>query len=137
MARVNERGSIVEFVIVGGIMALLLVGGAYFVRHTLMPADQSTGSTAAQDDDESASSDETADNTAGEQSTDAPAQQDTSVTDAESSSDESATSTGSDQSPDSLPQTGPTESIVTGLLLGCLVAAVAAYKRSRGLSISL
>lgn len=33
MARTNQGGSIVSFIVVGGVLTLLLVGGAYWVHH--------------------------------------------------------------------------------------------------------
>lgn len=35
MARLSERGSVVSFIVVGAVLAALLMGGVYFVKHQL------------------------------------------------------------------------------------------------------
>ena len=58
MVRTNQGGSILNFAIIGVVMALLLVGGAYFVRHNLSAvADEVPGVV----DDGSTSEEETTD----------------------------------------------------------------------------
>lgn len=129
MARIGQRGSILGFIIVGGIMALLLVGGAYLVRNTLVMNSETTQSpatdTAKDDATEQPSSGAGGESTDEEVALPGPA-------DSGDSQSEQKT-----EAPADLPQTGPAGTLLTGILLGGLVAATLAYKRSRSSLFSL
>ena len=139
--RARERGSILEFVIVGAVMALLLIGGVYAIRHMLAPSAQGTDSTTSESDaDLAPSSDETpdVDDTKEDDSTVQNSEDDATTdetTESESSTSETAAEDG--QTPSDLPQTGPAQSLLAGFLLSSMVAVAIAYKRSRDLFSSL
>ena len=136
MARINQRGSILEFIIIGSMMALLLVGGAYFVRRTLMSADRSDEIATSQED----TSEDTSDETSEEKGESQPDRNGTVEKDADNKPEDESSqqdtsgdqpSDDKDNAPDNLPQTGPADTLKGGLLVGGLVAVGAAYKRSR------
>lgn len=126
MANSNQGGSILSFLVVGGVLGALLIGGAYFVQHYTersnatqspigKPATESTGkaenkTTPAVDDDKA---------TAEPQKEEAPkpAPQPAPQATAPSASE--------------LPQTGPTESVIGMLAAGLLTFVVLSYLRSR------
>lgn len=146
MVRTNQGGSILGFIIIGGVLALLLIGGAYFVRHSLTPAepesdmisqqttDEDTGGQPSEDEaDESQSQD-------GQGSEDEPAEQPADDDDSEPAADESLPAAGSEgdgEIPGSLPETGSASGFIAALMLGGLAALAVAYKRSRQLPSSL
>ena len=137
MKRTNQGGSILGFVIVGAVMALLLVGGAYVVRHTLMPAD--TDRTSVAEKDKSTSSDDTKQDTAADPKDDTKdTPQDAGKKPDEITNQPSATTPAPQSTVEdthTLPTTGPSDGIMSGLLLSSLVGVVAIYVRSRRASL--
>lgn len=133
MVRTNQGGSILGFVIIGGVLALLLVGGAYFVRHTLSPTDEREEPVVSQNDgDDSAQS--------SDDEPDASKEKDE-QTDEEATlpgrTDANSPSSQDNEALDDLPQTGPEGSLLAGILLSGIVAVGTAYKRSRDITTSL
>lgn len=129
MVRTNQGGSILGFVIIGGVMALLLVGGAYLVRHNLAPASDSEPVAV----EESGSASETQEEEAAKPEDDEPDVVDDHQQHAEEepkNEQPSQTEAGAD-SPEHLPQTGPADVLIGGLLLGSITGVSIAYKRSR------
>lgn len=157
MARTNQRGSVLEFIIIGSVMAILLVGGAYLVRRTLMSAGDDNKISLVEDENgdnynDSGDAVEGPDDESNKDSNDS-SNEDTvdqipggTSTDTDNSSNPSQPTPGSDNlpqtgqdsaSPETLPQTGPVDIAVNGLLLGGVVAAGTAYRRSRKLPTTL
>lgn len=136
MRRTNQGGSILSFVVIGGIMVLLLIGGAYLVRHTLAPAMNKDTSVAQKD--EGSSSDTKKDQTTSEDKS-------TSDEGTAPKTDENtdATTPGQTEQPSTLPSgsatpethtlptTGPDGALVSGVMLSSLVGIAALYVRSR------
>ena len=134
-------------------MALLLIGGAYFVRHNLAQTGEETpvvvdnGSTSEPSTEGSTDVDEgestnsssnqgesTPEGVSPDSSTSAPGEP--MHTESSNTADHQTESSGSSTT-DNLPQTGPGDIVVAGLLLGSIVGVLAAYVRSRALSVSL
>lgn len=135
MKRTNQGGSILGFVIVGAVMALLLVGGAYVVRHTLMPADTDRTSVAEKDKDTS-SDDSKQDTTVAPKDDTKDTSSDAGKNTNETTNQPSATPPQSaTEDTHTLPTTGPSDGIMSGLLLSSLVGVVAMYMRSRRASL--
>lgn len=149
MVRTNQGGSILGFVIVGSVLALLLIGGAYFVRHSLMPSDRNSGPVAQKNEADGEPDVDISDSNAPERSDDESAeshqddsttQQPAGDTSGQSAGDSIPTTgnTGEDElEPDALPQTGPTGAVLSGIMLGVLTALAIGYRRSRDLATSL
>jgi hypothetical protein len=122
MAKVTQNGSVLSFVVIGGILVLLFVGGVYFVRQRTLAQPEvipsTTGAPAAEPNkndtpatprkEEPAKKDDN--QSAPEQTTPNETQPDTSVT---------------------LPQTGPAQTLMVLVELGLLTAVLTAYMRSR------
>ncbi len=132
MVRTNQGGSILEFVIVGGVMALLLVGGVYLARHHLMPASNGTPITTEDDQAEEQPVEEEVAPKDEENAADTPKQE----ADSQHTSDVGQPTTGN-TSPESLPQTGPADALLASLAIGSIIGGAVAYKRSRGVVASL
>ena len=151
MARTDQGGSILGFAIIGGVMALLLIGGAYVVRHNLdSVAEEAPAAVEESPEDEVAENSDT-ESEQSSQDENQDQQEDTpDFIPGASSEDDSDTTSQTDQptvetspsettanSEHNLPQTGPGEVIVAGLLMSGAIGALAAYLRSRTLATSL
>lgn len=126
MVRTNQRGSIMGFVAIGGIMALLLIGGAYIVRHTLAASSESTQPTVTEE-----SGDDTPVGQPATNEKDESAEEEAALPGREDTSSQPTPQT---TAPADLPQTGPADGIMTSILLGGMVGAGLLYKRSRSAS---
>lgn len=124
MKRTNQGGSILSFVIIGGVLVLLLVGSTYAIRHLLMPV--SNGSMPVAQEDESTSGTDKSNESS------VPKTDEKADTSTPSQTDNTPLPSGS-TAPEAqvLPTTGPADVLVSGLMLGSLVALVATYVRSR------
>ena len=156
MVRANQGGSILGFLIIGGALALLFVGGAYFVRNNLMPAEPEPEVALQEDDDaDNGNGTETEDTeqpSENQPESEQPKEEDQPVETEEtpepepeftpvgpqSPAEESLPETGNDEGekiasegPSSLPQTGPADVLIGSLMLGGLAAVVVRYIRSR------
>jgi len=125
MNRVNEGGSVLSFVVIGVVLALLLVSGVYFVRQQMTtraetkpqttnepqtpPSDQKSDEPKAEDTNKSATNDEQKASTGSTTPSEMP---------------RNATSP-------ALPQTGPAESVTAIIAVALLSATFTAYLRSR------
>ncbi len=136
MVRTNQGGSILGFVIIGGVMALLLVGGAYLVRHNLNSTSDGAPIAVENDTEPEQPADDDA-VTPDEEQPDAQEEQDDASQDSTASDEQSPSVHADTGSPEHLPQTGPGETIVGALLLGSIAGAAVAYKRSRDAIASL
>ncbi len=138
MVRTNQGGSILGFLVIGGVMALLLIGGVYLVRNNLVPA-MGPGNVAEQDDKDSApSSEDEPDVTENEESQ--PADDEPVFENLPGPlqiADKPQTESDDSESLGNLPETGPSSTLLSGFLLSGIVAALLAYIRSRGRSVSL
>ncbi len=145
MVRTNQGGSILGFLVIGGIMALLLIGGVYLVRNNLVPAMGPGDVTVQNDGDRTPSSDGESDSVNDEEgrAADDDDTEDEPVSEnlpgplkiADRSQPETVKP--DNESPENLPETGPGGILLSGILLSGIVAASLAYMRSRGLSVSL
>lgn len=146
MKRTNQGGSILSFIVIGGVLALLLVGGIYMVRHAQPAPD--AGTTAPAQPVATPSTDQATDG-ASDKTTNTPAATGngatnngsapapdsvtttpaTGTTPAITDNDSSAGSTSSDTT--ALPQTGSVQTAGTVIALIMLVGASAAYVQSR------
>lgn len=136
MVRANQRGSIVGFIIVGGILALLLIGGAYFVRNNLVPANEQPA-TPSQEENSSGDDSEWSPVDDSDSSTENDEQTDETISLPGRTEDGNTAAEDSGQTPNGLPETGPANVLLSGMLLGGLIGAGVAYKRSRNLFTSL
>lgn len=134
--RVHQRGSIIGFVIVGGILTLLLIGGAYFVRNNLVPANEESP-TSSQEETSSGDDSEWSPVDDSDASTENDEQADESISLPGRTEDDAVTPEGGSQTPDGLPETGPANMVIVSVMLGGLIGAGMAYKRSRHLLTSL
>lgn len=131
MARVNQGGSVLVFVVVAVIMAGLLVGGVYLVRQlTAEPTETLRPSQTAEDkpdttqkEDEKPSENKDADKQASRPETEHPAA-------GENAPPPSAPA-------DELPKTGPASVLGSAFMLAVLSAAAVSYARSRRVELSL
>ncbi len=155
MARKNQGGSILGFVIIGGAMALLLIGGAYFVRQNAsLVTGETSGIVGDVSDSDSLDEEETkdegeSDNSGTNEESEQPSEgeqvpdeedSDTTVTDESTNEqaphhpDESTTTSqpeAHDAPTERLPETGPADMIAASLLLSGIVGVAVAYIRSR------
>lgn len=142
MVRTNQGGSILSFAVLGGVMALLLIGGAYIVRHNLAPAErdsrvatseqQDESSEQNQNDDEPAPADNNDQEEASAPRQDAvPGNTNNTNTSGEGTETPRPTPAAGDQSSSGLPSTGPSSAFFGGLMISGLVGASAAYMQSR------
>ncbi len=151
MVRTNQGGSILTFAVLGGIMALLLIGGAYFVRHNLVPAERTPQVATSEQQDNSSEQNQDDDKPApannNDQSKETPAPQQNVVPQAPDSTNKNnsgestqtppAAPVAVDQSSGGLPSTGPSSALFGGFMLSGLAALVVAYGQSRRTSASL
>lgn len=147
MVRTKQGGSILSFVILGVVMALLLIGGVYAVRHYLSP--KAPGAQVATSGEDNGSSKQTP-NSSNNQTT-PPQKSDQSGSSSNSGqntpSNNSQTSgnggsgstnqpaatppASSGQTSSGLPTTGPSSVLFVGMMLSSLVATLTAYIQSR------
>lgn len=147
MRQSGERGSVLGFVIVGAVMAILAIGGVYALsRYHASLGDQPANAANQASDDgttdmnhESASSSSdtsSSDNATDQQSTDS-SDASSQETGQSATSNENATTTDTDSNAASsstttaLPQTGPRETFMTTLGLMLIAGSLVAYIRSR------
>lgn len=129
MVRANQGGSVLSFLIIGGVLVALLIGGVYFVRNrandTIARAttdqqkkpDSSHETMTTKSDDKKAGS-KTTETKPDASKQEAPAPKPSSTPPAASR-------------PAELPQTGPAETAITMFGASLLVGAATAYYRSR------
>jgi LPXTG-motif cell wall-anchored protein len=129
MNRANEGGSVLSFVVIGGILSLLLVGGVYFVRQQMTAEADTKPQTVSEPQ---ATPPENEPDT---QNNDKAAEKNDQKTSAESSKPNNAAPQSSASA--TLPQTGPAESITAVLAVAFLSATFTAYVRSRREYVSL
>jgi hypothetical protein len=146
MVRTNQGGSILSFLVIGGVMVLLLVGGAYALRRFIVPSDGS-GLISRQDENETKT--ETPDKTTNE-----PPKDTESTKNEDKEADVDGSGSGQVQQPTetpaeketavngnpatgNLPATGPEDMVLQGILISSLVAFAAVYLRSRQAAASL
>lgn len=122
MARSNQGGSILSFLIIGGILAVLLIGGAYFVQQrTSHPAPTPAPTTTQPSTQPSAQSSDKDKKVAEEPKKDTPAQE----------APKKEAPTPATPPAAELPKTGATEAISSILGAGLLTGVIVAYVRSR------
>jgi hypothetical protein len=119
-ARVKRQGGWAgSFVIVGILLALLLVGGVYFLK-----------SYQVQDGDIAVDT-STDEKTTGENGREDSSNGGTSNDTDQSSGEDEQVTNGSETSDDNLPETGPSETIATSAILAVLTYSSVLYVRSR------
>jgi len=133
MVRTNQGGSVLGFVIIGGVLALLLIGGVYFVRQQ-SEATPSRGLSPTPTEnqpreEQSTPTEETPPNN--NENSNAEEEANNSRPQSETLPGGGATNT------TELPQTGPAESLATVLLLAVLAGMGTSYVRSRRILRSL
>lgn len=145
MVRTKQGGSILGFVIVGSVLAVLLIGGAYFVRHQLaantdlddepVVTQNSAGDSgdttkdakedAKPSDDESKQAESGNDEEQAEGVVTLPGSAENPTDESEEKDEEDAPAV------TDLPQTGPADAVLSSVLLGGVAGVIVAYKRSR------
>lgn len=153
MSRLNMRGSVAGFVVVGIVLAALVLGSIYVVKTQLAgelqgdntqvalnQAEEATDDAANGDTDKNESdvtNNETVESEAVEEVAEAgveeqPEIEEQPVDSADYDEDDTIPATGvaSPQVVDELPETGPAETLATILALGVLAGFVAVYRRS-------
>ena len=148
MSRLNMRGSVASFVVVGAVLAALLLGSIYVVKTQVIGRDfgaqtevavetKTDEKPAQKTKDEQAATEksrETSEEKPAETVTETPAQTKPDVTKSEEAAvepvkdDETMPVTG--VTVEKLPTTGPTETFGVILTLGSLAAAITYYRRS-------
>lgn len=130
MVRTNQGGSVLGFVIIGGVLALLLIGGAYFVRQqAVLPPDTGTAPqpTETKPEGDGQQEEQKPDEAKpDEQNGQQPSQE-------QQTQSQNLPGTGAEE----LPRTGPAESFATIAIFAALAAVTAAYVQSRRLAASL
>jgi LPXTG-motif cell wall-anchored protein len=125
MVRTNQGGSMLSFVIVGGVLIALLIGGVYFIRNR-------ASVTVATPSSDQSQTEESAKMATKPDEKEVKSQPDTAKPQPQvSSSSESAAR------PSELPQTGPAETILAMIGAGLLVGSSTAYYRSRDRRVTL
>ncbi len=121
--RTNQGGSVLSFIIVAVVLLLVVVGGIYLVRRTTGTAqDQAVSPDASRTSPETTPApvvptDDKKDATP-------PASQ-------PSTPQNTTTPSPSKQSPATLPQTGPVETTISGIIFAILTGTVVSYGRSK------
>ena len=137
MVRTNQGGSMINFLVIGGAMALLLIGGAYAVRRNFGPADRSP-QVAVSDNDNEPTKDE-AENSQKPTESEEEKKDQPDTAQGDSGNDTNA------QNPDTLvpapvttgqpagnlPETGPSDMLLGSVMLSTLTAMLVAYVQSR------
>lgn len=149
MVRTNQGGSILSFVILGGIMALLLIGGAYVVHHNFAPAEKTPQIATSGEGDGSSkqtpNNNQTAPAPKSDQSGEANRSESGATPDNTNSYNSSTQNTekpqptpaSGGQTSNGLPTTGPSSALFAGAMLSSLVALLMAYMQSRRADASL
>lgn len=134
MKRENERGSVLSYIVMGGVLVTLFIGGAYLVRHytslptaggttTQQPKPSTTqsgqGQSKTEQSNEQTSEEQPSQASSSQQPSSATAQQ------------QEAASAPQMSSTTQLPQTGPIETLGTVMMLAILGLTLAYYLRSR------
>lgn len=136
MARSNQGGSILSFLVIGGILVAALIGGAYFVqqRATRSTADKTPAATQTADKKAAPAEDKkvTVEPKKEEAKKEASKTDTTPKKETPKAVPQTATSPATE-----LPKTGPTELISSILGAGLLSGMIVAYVRSRRLSATL
>ena len=134
MGRSNQGGSILSFVIIGGILMTLLVGGAYAVQQRSTQAER--GDTVAVQPENTPVAEENEAAPKEDESQEAPAEKEASKPEQKEAKEEAPTATPAPAAPRTateLPETGPVEAFSSIVGLGLLSAVSIAYVRSRRL----
>lgn len=147
MVRTNQGGSILNFLVLGSVMAILVVGGAYLIRHNLAPAER--GPQIAAPGDRGESPKQTPNNQpAPAPKNDQPAGPNNTEPKTAQNGDSNNSSTQNTKTPQSaptdnrrasngLPTTGPASAPFAGVMLSSLAALLLAYVQSRRIHVSL
>lgn len=139
-ARMKQQGGLAgSFVIIGIVLALLFVGGVYFLKsnevNNKLASDKDASSSQNEaDQSQKGQNTQSEDQAKKEKDTDAQAQEGTKEVD-EKTTDSAAKSheaTESDNAHAELPQTGPADTAATLAVFAILSYSIAAYVRSRG-----
>lgn len=126
MVRSNQGGSVLSFLIIGGVLVALLIGGVYFARTFANDSVvQATGD--QKQSNKSDKSDEATTTTKSDDEKEKP-QAPTAKPEASNPKPETKPVT---PRPAELPQTGPAETLVALLGVGLLTGTATAYYRSR------
>jgi len=142
MARRIEQGSVLGFVLVGAVLAGLLAGGVYVVRHiqatdnttTTKPATPSKDNKDIADSGSSApAKPSTSSDDKLKTALDSQSKGDAKKSDTSSTSSSSTSNSDSASSATALPKTGPEQVVFSTLGAALLVASVVSYTRSRRL----
>lgn len=134
MVRANQGGSVLSFLIIGGVLVALLIGGVYFVR------SQANESVAQATTDQQKKSDmpEEAAPTKTDNKDKKAEDKKTTETKPDTSKKEAPAPTPSPAArPAELPQTGPAETVAAMLGVSLLVGTATAYYRSRSQRLAL
>ena len=133
MGRTKQGGSILGYVLVGGVLILLLLGGAYAFRTWWSRTPDTTPAPAPTVSDKPATDNK-----------DKSAAQQPSTSDKDKSSDKATPAPSQPTAPKpaptpttpstQLPQTGPADTALAVIALGSLVASLGVYLQSRRLS---
>ena len=128
MVRTNQGGSVLGFVIIGGVLALLLIGGVYFVRQqSEVTPSRGISPTPTENqprEEQSTPNEETP-----------PSNNENKSTEENKNNSQPQTETlpggGTNTGTTELPQTGPAESFISVLLLAVVAGLGVSYVRSR------
>ena len=136
----NQGGSLVSYAVVGVILAVLLIGGLYFVQRyndTVQKSNEVAKETEKNDDKKASDSSADSSNTESSDTANQSNSATTNDTDDEDTTFTETDETAESEASSSLPATGP-ESTVSQLLgLSALTFAGVAYVRSRRTSLDL
>lgn len=143
MVRTNQRGSVLGFVAIGVVMALLLIGGAYVVRHNLEPiatnspvavTDEKGQPSSQEDKTADQPSEDTTDETTKDESVESAPDNSPSQTNDSTPSGQTSVEAGSTEH---LPETGMGDVLLSSLFVGSFAGIAFVYLRSRSLPSSL
>jgi cytoskeletal protein RodZ len=121
MRRMNERGSVVGFIVVGVLLAALAIGGVYALNK-YNSSHSTTSSTNTTSDNSS---------TPADNSTATPSPQPAATNSSEPSSGQTQPDQSASTDDNKLPQTGPVDTIVAFVAAALLAMCMVAYLRSR------
>jgi LPXTG-motif cell wall-anchored protein len=121
MTQGRQGGSVLSFVVIGGVLILLLLGGVYFVRQRTSVEAANQPTPAPTSDQSKTESDKPKE--------DQPVKEE--KKEESSSETKSSTDSSSSNTTTALPQTGPIETVTLLLVPALLTGTFAAYIRSR------